>query len=108
MKHQRKIYPLENLSPEEKAVTFAKCSRSPLAFSEIAENLTKEEAEKFNQKWVIDFGHASIAEHAVVSLAVENVSILATKIIEDTRFASFTEKSTRYQVFEKDKYFLAE
>lgn len=105
MKFLRRIYPLENLSPEQKAVTFAKCSRSPLPFSEIAKKLTKEEAEKFNKKWVIDFGHASIAEHAVISLAVENVSILATKIIEDTRFASFTEKSTRYQVFEKDKYY---
>lgn len=105
MSHSRRIYPLENLSPEEKAVTFAKCSRSPLAFSEIAGKLTKDEAESFNKKWVIDFGHASIAEHAVISLAVENVSILATKIIEDTRFASFTEKSTRYQVFEKDKYY---
>ena len=104
--YTRRIYPLEGILPEKKAVTFAKCSRSPLSFSEIAESLTKKEAEKFNKKWVIDFGHASIAEHAVVSLAVENVSILATKIIEDTRFASFTEKSTRYQVFEKDKYYL--
>ncbi|MBS4014443.1 MAG: FAD-dependent thymidylate synthase [Bacteroidetes bacterium] len=105
MKYKRRIYSLPNISPEEKAVTFAKCSRSPLSFYEIAEKLSQEEAEKFNKKWVIDFGHASIAEHAVVSLAVENVSILATKIIEDNRFASFTEKSTRYQVFEKNKYY---
>lgn len=105
MGYQRKIYSLKDVSPEERAVTFAKCSRSPLSFAEIVDRLTQEEAENFNKKWVIDFGHASIAEHAVVSLAVENVSILATKIIEDTRFASFTEKSTRYQVFEKDKYF---
>ncbi len=37
---------------------------------------------------------------------MENVSILATKVIEDNRLASFTEKSTRYQVFNKDTYLI--
>lgn len=105
MFYSRRIYPLENLPPEVKAVTFAKCSRSPLPFDEIARELTEEKSSQFHEKWVLGFGHSSIAEHAVLSLAIENVSILATKAIEDTRLASFTEKSTRYQVFEKDKYY---
>jgi thymidylate synthase ThyX len=105
MLYQRRIYPLENLPPEIKAVTFAKCSRSPLPFDEIAKELTDEKASQFHEKWVLGFGHSSIAEHAVLSLAIENVSILATKAIEDTRLASFTEKSTRYQIFEKDKFY---
>ena len=105
MFYPRRIYPLENLPPEVKAVTFAKCSRSPLPFDEIAKELTEEKSSQFHEKWVLGFGHSSIAEHAVLSLAIENVSILATKAIEDTRLASFTEKSTRYQVFEKDKFY---
>lgn len=105
MNYPRRIYPLKNLPPEVKAVTFAKCSRSPLPFDKIAQELTEEKSSQFHEKWVLGFGHSSIAEHAVLSLAIENVSILATKAIEDTRLASFTEKSTRYQVFERDKFY---
>ncbi|MCX7778810.1 MAG: FAD-dependent thymidylate synthase [Patescibacteria group bacterium] len=105
MNYPRRIYPLENLPPEVKAVTFAKCSRLPLPFDQIAQELTEEKSSQFHEKWVLGFGHSSIAEHAVLSLAIENVSILATKAIEDTRLASFTEKSTRYQVFERDKFY---
>jgi len=103
--YKRRIYPLENIPPEVKAVTFAKCSRSPLPFDKIAKELTAEKSSQFHERWVLGFGHSSIAEHAVLSLAIENVSILATKAIEDTRLASFTEKSTRYQIFEKDKFY---
>jgi thymidylate synthase ThyX len=89
--------------PEVKAVTFAKCSRSADPFDKIAKELTEEKSAEFNEKWVVGFGHSSIAEHAVISLAVENVSNIATKFLEDSRLASFTEKSSRYQIFGKDK-----
>ncbi len=61
-------------------------------------------ARAFHEKWVIGYGHASVAEHGVVHLAVENVSILASKVIEDARLASFTEKSTRYVTFDRSRY----
>ena len=51
------------------------------------------------------YGHSSIAEHAVLSIALENVSILLTKFLEDNRLVSYTEKSTRYQVFDKEHYY---
>jgi thymidylate synthase ThyX len=103
---KRKIYTLSaDLTPEVKAVTFAKCSRSPESFQDIANELTEEKSSQFHEKWVVGYGHSSVAEHAVISLAVENVSILATKVIEDARLASFTEKSTRYQVFTKDSLY---
>ncbi len=109
MSNQRRIYTLpNNLMPEVKAVTFAKCSRSPEPFDQIAKELTDEKSAEFHEKWVVGFGHSSIAEHAVISLAVENVSILATKVIEDCRLASFTEKSTRYQVFNKERVYRPE
>jgi thymidylate synthase ThyX len=104
-KYKRKIYTLEGLSPEVRAVTFAKCSRSPESFAEIAKELTEEKSSEFHEKWVVGYGHSSVAEHAVLSIALENVSILATKVIEDNRLASYTEKSTRYQIFDRDKYY---
>lgn len=109
MKVERRIYTLPNsLMPEVRAVTFAKCSRSADPFDKIAAELTEEKSAEFNEKWVVGFGHSSVAEHAVVSIAVENVSNIATKIIEDARLASFTEKSSRYQIFNKEKLYVPE
>src|SRR3989344_3611161 len=109
MNEQRRIYTLQNsLMPEVKAVTFAKCSRSAEPFDKIAQELTDEKSAEFHDKWVVGFGHSSIAEHAVISLAIENVSNIATKAIEDSRLASFTEKSSRYQIFSKEKLYMPE
>ena len=100
------IYLLKDMPPEVKAVTFAKCSRSPDSFKDIAKELTEDKSRQFHEKWVVGYGHSSVAEHAVLSIAIENISILATKVIEDNRLASFTEKSTRYQIFNRDKYYI--
>lgn len=102
------IYLLKDLSPEVKAVTFAKCSRSPDSFKDIAKELTEDKSRKFHEKWVVGYGHSSVAEHATLSIAIENISILGTKVIEDNRLASYTEKSTRYQLFNKDTYYIPE
>src|SRR5574341_1333981 len=67
--------------------------------------LARQKAKEFHEKWVVGYGHASVAEHAVAHLAIEDVSIVASKIIEDTRLASYTEKSTRYVVFDRDKFY---
>jgi thymidylate synthase ThyX len=98
--HGRRIYLMKDLPPEVIAVAFAKTSRSPEPFDQIAAELTETSSAKFHEKWVVGYGHASVAEHAILSLAVENVSILAAKAIEDNRLASYTEKSTRYQVYD--------
>jgi thymidylate synthase ThyX len=62
--------------------------------------MASEKAKAFHEKWVVGYGHASVAEHAVVHLAIENVSIVTSKLIEDLRLASYTEKSTRYVLFD--------
>jgi thymidylate synthase ThyX len=105
----RDIYLLDpkELSPEVIAVAFAKTSRSPESFREIAAGLTDEKSAEFHDKWVVGYGHASVAEHAVLHLALENVSRLAIEAIESNRLASYTEKSTRYQVFDRDAYYTA-
>ena len=102
MPKKLRVYTLNDLPPEVRAVTFAKCSRSPEPFDEIAQELTEEKSAEFHEKWVVGYGHSSVAEHAILSVALENVSILATKIIEDARLASYTEKSTRYQIFTRE------
>jgi thymidylate synthase ThyX len=123
------IFALKNLPEEVVAVLFAYYSRSRESLrrnllkliqagdvdlagrvnvsSLAAVGLTaaQEKARQFHEKWVVGYGHASVAEHAVVHLAIEDVSIIATKIIEDTRLASYTEKSTRYVLFDGEKFF---
>ncbi len=66
--------------------------------------LASDKARAFHEKWVVGYGHASVAEHAVVHLAVENASIVASKAIEDLRLGSYTEKSTRYVVFDTTSF----
>ena len=117
------VFALINLPPEVRAVLFAYYSRSPKSLKEtLAEVLEEtgeysesslglqsleEKAAKFHEKWVVGYAHSSVAEHAVLSLGIENISILATKALEDNRLCSYTEKSTRYVEFDKDSYFKA-
>ena len=104
--HRRRIYPLSprDLTEEQIAVTFAMTSRSPEPFDEIAQRVSEESAASFNERWVVGYGHASVAEHAIVHLAVEDISRLACDALEDNRLASFTEKSSRYQVIDSDSF----
>ena len=103
---EREIYLLSPrlLSPETIAVAFAKTSRSPESFRAIAAELSDEKSAQFHEKWVVGYGHASVAEHAVLHIAFENVSRLAIESIEGNRLASYTEKSTRYQRWGLDDF----
>jgi thymidylate synthase ThyX len=120
------IYALRNLPEEVVAVLFAYYSRSRESLRDNLLRLIREgdlalaapeadaapaadndfvaraaeKARAFHEKWVVGYGHSSVAEHAVVHLAVEDVSILASKVIEEARLASYTEKSTRYVPFD--------
>jgi len=118
------VFALSGLPEEVIAVLFAYYSRSRddlrtnlarlLADQEIdvvegssarpSFGLATQKARAFHEKWVVGYGHASVAEHAVVHLALENVSIVASKVIEDLRLGSFTEKSTRYVVFDRNSF----
>ena len=100
-----RVYTLDDLPPEVVAVTFAKTSRVPDSFDEIARELSETDSSRFHEKWVIGYGHSSVAEHAVLSIAIENISILGAKVVEDNRLSSFTEKSTRYQVMDPADYY---
>jgi thymidylate synthase ThyX len=108
MSPKRQVYLLDpqKLDPETIAVAFAKTSRSPQSFRTIAAELTTEKSAEFHEKWVVGYGHSSVAEHAVLHVAVENVSRLAVETIESNRLASYTEKSTRYQKWGMGDFFV--
>ena len=72
--------------------------------AQIPSSHAQDKARAFHEKWVVGYGHASVAEHAIVHFAVEQVSIIASKAIEDLRLGSFTEKSTRYVVFDSGSF----
>ena len=106
MQFNRRIYRLSprDLSAETIAVTFAKTSRSPEPFDQIAAELDEAKSTEFSEKWIVGYGHSSVAEHAVLHLALENVSRLAIETIEGNRLASYTEKSTRYQQWDSTAF----
>ncbi|MCD6576550.1 MAG: FAD-dependent thymidylate synthase [Anaerolineaceae bacterium] len=110
MLQHRQIYLLDTkeLSPETIAVTFAKTSRSSKSFNEIAAELSEKRSADFHEKWVVGYGHSSVAEHAVLHIAVENISRLAVECLESNRLASYTEKSSRYQIWDEDHFFIPE
>jgi thymidylate synthase ThyX len=110
MGNKRQVYLLDpqEYSPETIAVAFAKTSRSPESFRQIAAELNGTKSAEFNEKWVVGYGHSSVAEHAVLHIAVENTSRLACECLESNRLASFTEKSTRYQTWDVDAFYIPE
>ncbi len=126
----RDVFALKNLPEEVAAFLFARYSRSSLSLRDDLLQMLEDEhldslvgdigapepsgdgdalgkiqerARTFAEKYVVGYGHGSVAEHAVVKLALENVSILSSKLIEDNRLASYTEKSTRYVEFDSSK-----
>ncbi len=106
MRPSLRVYTLSTreYAPEVIAVAFAKTSRSPLPFDRIAQDLNEDQSRRFHEKWVIGYGHASVAEHAVLHLAIEGASRLALETVESARLASYTEKSTRYQKWDPEAF----
>jgi len=128
------IFVTKNFHPEVWALMQARYSRSREGLRESFLSLLKEEPENFEklkeeiknleggikskhaiekaiqfmEKWVLGYGHSSIAEGAVVGLGLEGISILATKKIEDNRLCSFIEKSTRYVSFDNSSVYIDE
>jgi thymidylate synthase ThyX len=110
MPPDRQVYLLDprKYTPEVIAVAFAKTSRSPETFQQIADELTDEKSAQFHEKWVVGYGHSSVAEHAVLHIAAENISRLAVECLESNRLASYTEKSTRYQKWDPENFHVPE
>jgi thymidylate synthase ThyX len=109
----RDIYTVGNIPEEVIAVIFAYVSRSPKSFRDNImtviqeEQLGRERASKFHEKWVLNYGHASVAEHAAVHIGIERVSRLFSSLLElSNEYLSFTEYSQRYQRPEKGDFYV--
>ena len=92
------------LTTEQTAAAFARFSRSPETVAENAAETKRANTARFHSKWTLDYGHSSIAEHAPVQLAVENISRVACDLLESGRLASYTEKSSRFQSFNAGQF----
>ena len=94
----------QDFTPETISAAYARISRSPKPVNELRE-ISRDEVDKArqsNRNIVFEMGHSSVAEHAVFNIDVIDVSRLLVEEIEKFRLCSFTEKSQRYVLFNKD------
>ena len=89
---------LEALTPETISAAYARISRSPKSIEDLRKEARTnvQQARESNSTIVFEYGHASIAEHAVFNIDISGISRLALEWLESFRLASFTEKSQRY------------
>ncbi|MFO7568159.1 MAG: FAD-dependent thymidylate synthase [Smithellaceae bacterium] len=94
----------QDLTPETISAAYARISRSPKPVDALRRDARTEvdKARKSNRNIVFDMGHSSVAEHAVFNIDVIGVSRLLVEEIEKFRLCSYTEKSQRYVLFDKD------
>ncbi len=97
--------PNSGIGPEQIGALLSRYSRTALTgrklfLKEFYPN--KERGREFFDAWLVDYGDDSIQEMAGgIPMACEFVSNVAVKEIEDSRFGSYIEKSTRYVFFDK-------
>ena len=90
---------------------FARVSRAAGTLDSIAAEIDEEGAAKFHEKWTVSiegYGHKSVGEHAILQIAVEDVSSSDVDNITDNRLASFTEFSARFKGRQGRGYFTPE
>lgn len=94
----------QDITPETISAAYARISRSPKSVDQLRSDARTEvdKARKSNRNIVFEMGHSSVAEHAVFNIDVIGVSRLLTEEIEKFRLCSYTEKSQRYVLFDKD------
>ncbi|MBD3210898.1 thymidylate synthase [Candidatus Micrarchaeota archaeon] len=122
------VFVLTNLPEVVKGALFSRYSRTPKSLREVLlrefmqseelnlremlasvpkagpEGIKTGKAEKFYERVLVGYGDDSVAELAGAHIALEGISILATKAIEDARIGlSPLEKSTRYVYFDQKR-----
>ena len=90
-------------NPEEVIAQAAKLCYSPVGVDEIMEKLTPEKIEKFVNH-LADIGHESPFEHVTFTFAIEGISRCCTHQQVRHRIASYSQSSTRYCNYSKDKF----
>jgi flavin-dependent thymidylate synthase len=85
-------------TPETLSAAYARISRDPRPINILRKEAAGEvkKARASNRRIIFDYGHGSVAEHAVFNFDILDVSRLAAEELQSFRLASFTEKSQRY------------
>jgi len=108
----KNVFCLVNLPEVVKGALFSRYSRSPkglrailseefLGNPDFSSGINEQKAEEFYDRVLLGYGDDSVAELGGAHLAIEGISNIATKSIEDSRIGiSFLEKSTRYVRFD--------
>jgi thymidylate synthase ThyX len=102
---ERRVFSVLGMRPEPGGYAVAKFSRSARPYEEWAAELTQSGAERFYEQFYFQYGHASIADLAHLTMVVENVSIVAAIELLDEPLVDAQESSTRYQDYSKRRYF---
>ncbi len=91
-------------TPETLSASYARISRDPRPIDVLRKEAAGEveKARASNRRIVFEYGHGSVAEHAVFNFDVIDISRLAAEELQNFRMASFTEKSQRYIRIGKD------
>ncbi len=95
----------DSLSSEQAGALLSRYSRTALTgrrlyLKEFLPN--KDRGKDFFEAWLVDYGDDSIQETAGgIPMSCEFISNVAVKELEDSRFGSYIEKSTRYVSFDK-------
>lgn len=100
---------IDNLPPEVSAMLQAEYSRNHASIRtkldfDLSGNalLDAEKIEKLKnaiKKWYVGYGHNSIGDCGTTTIFIENVSLLAAKVIQDNNLYNGQECSTRYISF---------
>jgi thymidylate synthase ThyX len=110
----RNVFVLRDLPEVTKGAVFARYSRSPkplrrLLLDEFGEDLDAgragtadagQRARRLYQRVFVEYGDDSVAQLGGAHVALEQISNVATKIVEWGRLAAYLEQSTRYMAYD--------
>lgn len=94
----------DRLTPETLSAAYARISRNPAPVDQLRAKALEDvsRARKSNQQIVFQYGHHSVAEHAVLNFDIIGLSRLGIEALEHHRLCSYTEKSQRYIKLDDD------
>ena len=102
----RRIVAIAPMPPEKSAYALARYSRSPDSIEQSIRWVHGHSSEKFWEQFYFDYGHASIADLGHVIVCFEEISELAAIRLEDEPLWDGQAKSSRYQNFASDRWFV--
>lgn len=91
-------------SPEDMAMLQALYSRNPGSITEKLKEIDTDKGGNLMQKFYIGYGHQSIGDCGGFTMFIENVSMVAAKVIQHHPLYNGQEASTRYLDFSKQGY----